>query len=91
MARMYEFKFVRNGREIQRVECDFTEARKVGNEIAEEAGDVQMMVYNDPLRQWEPMGTYHGDMKVTNFMGVECVIRPDFSGVEIVGSKGGAS
>ncbi len=91
MARIYEFKFVRNGREIQRVECDFTEARKVGNEIAEEAGDVRMMVYNDPLRRWEPMGTYHGDMKVTNTFGDECVIRPDFSGLDHTDKKGGAS
>ena len=83
------FEFWKGVRKVSTVECDWTEARRAGNELAGEIGDVSMHCYNDSLRRWETMGTFHGNMKYTNAWGEKCIIRPDFSGLDFENKKKG--
>ena len=78
--RVFEFK--KGVRLVQRIECDWVEARRAGNELAAEIGDVTLHAYNEPLRRWEMLGTFHGGMRYTNAWGEKCVIRPDFTGMD---------
>ncbi len=87
----FVFKYCQGARDIQRIECDFNEARRNGNELAEQIGAVKMYAYNSPVRRWEYMGTFHGNMEVTNSFGEKCTIKPDFSGLEHKNQEGGAS
>lgn len=76
------FEFKKGVRLIQTMECDFTEARRAGNELADEIGDVSLHGYNESLRRWEMLGVFHGGMRYTNSWGERCVIRPDFTGLD---------
>ena len=75
------FQFRKGFKVIQRIECDWVEARRTGNELADELGYVELCVYNDPMRRWEPLGTFKGNMRYTNSWGDECIINNDFSGL----------
>lgn len=76
------FQFRKGVKLVQRIVCDWVEARRAGNELADEIGDVSLCFYNEPFRRWEILGTFHGGMKYTNAFGERCVIRPDFTGLD---------
>lgn len=82
------FEFKKGVKMVQRIECDWVEVRRTGNELAEEIGDVSLHAYNEPLRRWEKLGVFHGKMRYTNAWGEHCVIRPDFTGLDFVKKDG---
>ena len=84
------FELRKGVRLVKRLECTWTEMRRTGNEVAEEIGAVDLNAYNDGMRRWERMGTFYGHMLYTNVYGQHCIIKPDFSGLEIE-KKGGES
>lgn len=84
------FELRKGVRLVKRLECTWTEMRRTGNEVAEEIGAVDLNAYNDEMRRWERMGTFYGHMLYTNVYGQHCIIKPDFSGLEIE-KKGGES
>lgn len=81
MIKPFHFRFTQKGKLVKKIECSFTEARRTGNELADELGSVDMHCYNEHKRKWEFMGTYHGNMRVTGIFGDKLVIKPDFSGI----------
>lgn len=85
--RVFEFK--KGVRSVQRIECDWVEARRAGNELAEEIGPVDLYCHNDPMRRWLRMGTFYGKMQYINLWGEKCVIRQDFSGLDFENKKKG--
>ena len=76
------FQFKKGARVVHTIECDWVEVRRAGNELAEEVGDVTLHAYNEPLRRWEMLGSFHGGMRYTNAWGEKCVIRTDFMGLD---------
>lgn len=84
------FELRKGVRLVKRLECTWTEMRRTGNEEAEEIGAVDLNAYNDEMRRWERMGTFYGHMLYTNVYGQHCIIKPDFSGLEIK-KEGGKS
>lgn len=84
---MRAFEFKKGVRRVQRIECDWVEVRRSGNELAEEIGPVDLYCYNDPMRRWERMGTFYGNMLYMNLWGEKCQIRPDFTGLEFINKK----
>ena len=76
------FHFYKGRRQVHTIECDWVEVRRAGNELAEEIGDVSLGCYNEPMRRWEILGTFHGGMRYTNAFGEKCVIRKDFTGLD---------
>lgn len=76
------FEFKKGARLVQRIECDWVEARRSGNELADELGPVDLYCYNDPMRRWDRMGTFHGNMRYTNAWGDQCQIKADFMGLD---------
>lgn len=84
------FELRKGVRLVKRLECTWTEMRRTGNEVAEEIGAVDLNAYNDEMRRWERMGTFYGHMLYTNVYGQHCIIKPDFSGLEIK-KEGGKS
>lgn len=87
---LWTFELRKGVRLVKRLECTWTEMRRTGNEVAEEIGAVDLNAYNDEMRRWERMGTFYGHMLYTNVYGQHCIIKPDFSGLEIE-KKGGES
>lgn len=83
------FEFWKGVRKVNTIECDWTEARRAGNELAEEIGSVSLRCFNPSMRRWETMGTFHGNMKYTNAWGDKCILRPDFSGLDFENKKKG--
>ena len=81
------FEFKKGVKMVHRIECDWVEVRRAGNELAEEVGDVDLYCYNDPMRRWEKMGTFHGKMRYTNLWGEKCLIKADFMGLEFINKK----
>lgn len=79
---MRVFEFKKGAKLVQRIECDWVEARRSGNEMADDIGDIQLHVFNAPMKRWELMGTFHGNMRYTNAWGEKCIIRADFSGMD---------
>lgn len=84
---MRVFEFKKGVRPVQRIECDWVEVRRTGNELAEEIGPVDLYCYNDPLRRWERMGTFYGNMLYINLWGEKCQIKADFTGLEFENKK----
>lgn len=78
------FQFRKGVRVLESTVCDWVEMRRAGNELADDAGLVDLYCYNAPLRRWERMGTFHGGMRYTNLLGEQCIIRNDFSGLDFV-------
>lgn len=85
--RVFEFK--KGVRLVQRIECDWVEVRRTGNELADEIGPVDLYCYNDPMRRWERMGTFYGQMQYINLWGEKCQIKADFMGLEFINKKDG--
>lgn len=83
------FEFWKGVRKVNTIECDWTEARRAGNELAEEIGTVHLNAYNDEMRRWERLGTFYGHMLYVNVWGQRCIIKPDFSGLEFENKKKG--
>lgn len=85
------FEFKKGTKMVHRIECDWVEVRRAGNELAEEIGNVDLYCYNDPMRRWEKMGTFHGKMRYTNLWGEPSEITPDFTGLKRIENtkKGG--
>ncbi len=81
------FEFKKGVRLVQRIECDWVEVRRTGNELAEEIGPVDLYCYNDPMRRWERMGTFYGNMLYMNLWGEKCQIKADFMGLEFINKK----
>lgn len=86
---MRVFEFKKGVRMVQRIECDWVEVRQTGNELADDLGPVDLYCYNDPMRRWDHMGTFLGNMLYHNLWGERCVIRPDFSGLDFIKEKEG--
>ncbi len=86
---MRVFEFKKGVRMVQRIECDWVEVRRSGNELANELGPVDLYCYNDPMRRWERMGTFYGNMRYTNLWGERCLIKADFMGLESINKKDG--
>lgn len=84
MSKVYHFCFKRGQKQVISMTCDFAEARRTGNELADEGGSIKLLAYNEPLMRWDMLGTFHGGMKMTNAFGDKCIIKPDFSGLEHV-------
>ena len=84
MSRTFQFMFKHGKKKVYTMTCDFTEARRTGDELASEIGSVTLLAYNAPLQRWDMLGTFHGGMKMTNAFGDKCIIKPDFSGLEHV-------
>ena len=78
------FQFRKGVRVLESTVCDWVEVRRAGNELADEIGNVTLHAYNEPLRRWEMLGTFHGGMRYTNAWGEQCIIRNDFSGLDFV-------
>lgn len=86
------FELRKGVRIVKRLECTWTDMRRTGNEVAEEVGAVDLNAYNDGMRRWERMGTFYGHMLYVNVWGQRCIIKPDFSGIDIENkTKGGES
>lgn len=85
---MRTFEFKKGVRSVQRIECDWVEVRRAGNELAEEIGPVDLYCHNDPMRRWERMGTFYGKMQYINLWGESCEILPDFTGLVPVKKEG---
>lgn len=61
----------------------FTDARLRGDRLATRLGNVSFYAYNEPLRRWEHVGTFIGHMRFINKWGDQCIIKSDYSGLEI--------
>lgn len=65
------------------------ECRRRGNEMATRLGaDVECYFWNDYLKKWDKIGTYHGNYLFTNDFGTALVIRKSYRNVDII-KKGG--
>ena len=84
---MRVFEFKKGVRLVQRIECDWVEVRRSGNELADELGPVDLYCYIDPMRRWERMGTFYGKMQYINLWGEKCQIRSDFMGLDSINKK----
>ncbi len=85
------FELRKGVRLVKRIECTWTDMRRTGNEVAEEIGAVDLNGYNNEMRRWERLGTFYGHMLYTNVWGQHCIIKDDFSGIDIKKKEGGAS
>ena len=84
---MHVFEFKKGAKLVQRIECDWVEVRRSGNEMADDIGPVDLYCYNDPVNRWERMGRFEGNMRYTNAWGEPCEIRSDFMGLDFAKKK----
>lgn len=73
-----KFKFRKGFDEILEIECTFTEARKKGDELANEHGRIESICYNEHTCRWEALTTYLGNRQAINCFGQPCIIDPDY-------------
>lgn len=78
MEHTTKFKFRKGFDEILEIECTFTEARKKGDELANEHGRVEMIAYNTYANKWENLVTFLGNRQAINCFGEACIIDPDY-------------
>lgn len=74
----YHFKFRMGFNTIKESECLFSEARKIGNELANEHGKIEYLAFNDRTLKWHYMGEFIGNMNVIDSFGCLCRISDDF-------------
>ncbi len=66
----------------ERFECDFTSARRKGDETATKLDcPLYLYSYNDALHRWERLGVFRGNRKYTDAFGTDCEIKEDYTGL----------
>jgi hypothetical protein len=79
----YKFELWRGFNLENHFEGTFQDARLRGDRLASRLGNVSLYAYNEPLRMWEHVGTFIGHMRYVNKWGDQCIIKSDYSGLEI--------
>ena len=72
------FQFRKGFEVIHEMEGTFTQARKKGDELANEHGRVEMSAHNPSTNRWESLITFLGNRQAINCFGQPCIIDPDY-------------
>ncbi|MBR1803462.1 MAG: hypothetical protein IJ775_00960 [Muribaculaceae bacterium] len=64
-----------------------SECHRKGDELATRLGDVECYAYNEPLNQWQKMGTYRGHYVFTDSFGDDRRIKWDYSCMAPMGKE----
>lgn len=67
---------------LKESECLFSEERKIGNDLANENGKIEYLVFNDRRLKWHYMGEFIGNMNVIDYSGCLCRISDDFQNMQ---------
>ncbi len=85
---MKRFQFKVGSNVIHEMDGDYPDARRVGNEMADRVGDIQLLILHKDINpQWISMGVFHGNMSYTNRWGKPCRISADYSTVHRLDKK----
>lgn len=66
------------------------ECHRRGDALATRLGDIACYAFNEPLDQWQKMGTYRGLHVFTDSFGDDRRIKDDYSGMTAMPGKEGA-
>lgn len=78
---LHNFEFTVGFKVVKTIYANFTEARRIGDELSNEHGrDVVFKACNETLRRWDTLGTFIGNRRfVSALKGETEIISEDYT------------
>ena len=83
----WTFELRKGTQVLEHFEGTCPECHRKGDDLATRLGSVECYAFNEPLNQWQKMGTYRGHYVFTDSFGDDRRIKDDYSGMTAMPGK----